>query len=248
MKPPNYDAYKRVIIDEGVKIIETAGRKPDEVIKFFKSHGIYIIHKCVQVQHALHAQKLGVDCISIDGFECGGHPGEADVGNWVLIPATAKKIKIPFIVSGGCATGSQLIAALALGAEGMNMGTRFICTQEAEVHENIKWTILNATENDTTLVMRTLKNTERVFKSSSAKKVKDIEKIKPGNIMAIRHIVQGENYRKSFQETGNPDSVWSCGQTIGLINDVPTCLELINSIIDEAKSVLERLQNYRSKL
>lgn len=170
LQPPNYKAYAQVIIDEKVKVVETAGRKPDEFILAFKENGIYVIHKCVQVKHALHAQKLGVDCISMDGFECGGHPGESDVGNWVLIPAAAKKLRIPFIVSGGCATGSQLIAALALGAEGINMGTRFICTQEAPVHTNIKLSIVNATENDTTLIMRSFKNTERVFQNPVAKK------------------------------------------------------------------------------
>jgi len=249
LQPPNYKAYAQVIIDEGVKVVETAGRKPDEFIQLFKKNGIYVIHKCVQVKHALHAQKLGVDCISMDGFECGGHPGEADVGNWVLLPAAAKKLKIPFIVSGGCATGSQLVAALAMGAEGMNMGTRFIATKEAPVHENIKQSIVNASENDTTLVMRSLRNTERVFKTPSAMKVREIEAAKPGKIMAIRHLVTGENYRKSFQETGNPDSVWSCGQSIGLIDSIPSVQELCDEIIADAQGIIRnRLLNCLAKL
>jgi len=249
LRPPNYKAYAEVIISEGVKVVETAGRKPDEFITLFKKAGIYVIHKCVQVKHALHAQKLGVDCISMDGFECGGHPGEADVGNWVLLPAAAKKLKIPFIVSGGCATGTQLAAALALGAEGMNMGTRFMATREAKIHSNIKESIVGASENDTTLVMRSLRNTERVFKTASAMKVREIEAEKPGNIMAIRHLVTGENYRKSFQETGNPDSVWSCGQTIGLIDDIPTVENLVNRIIWKAEETIKsRLNPLLAKL
>jgi len=249
LRPPNYKAYAEVIISEGVKVVETAGRKPDEFITLFKKAGIYVIHKCVQVKHALHAQKLGVDCISMDGFECGGHPGEADVGNWVLLPAAAKKLKIPFIVSGGCATGTQLAAALALGAEGMNMGTRFMATREAKIHSNIKESIVSAMENDTTLVMRSVRNTERVFKTPSAMKVREIEAEKPGNIMAIRHLVSGENYRKSFQETGDPNSVWSCGQTIGLIDDIPTVENLVNRIIWKAEETIKsRLNPLLAKL
>lgn len=254
LQPPDYKTYCRVIIEEGIKVVETAGRKPDAFIKAFKEHGIYVIHKCVQVKHALHAQKLGVDCISMDGFECGGHPGEADVGNWVLLPAAAKRLGIPFIVSGGCATGSQLVAALALGAEGMNMGTRFMATRDSSIHMNIKETMVNGTENDTTLVMRSLRNTERVFKTESAMKVREIESEKPGDIMAIRHLVTGRNYYKSFHETGNPNSVWSCGQSIGLIDDIPTVQNLVNRIIWTAEDIINnRLASYanhppRSKL
>jgi len=252
LRPPNYGAFADVIINEGVKVVETAGRKPDDFIKLFKDNGIYVIHKCVQVKHALHAQKLGVDCISMDGFECGGHPGEKDVGNWVLLPSAAKQLGIPFIVSGGCATGSQLLAALALGAEGMNMGTRFIATRESCVHNNIKEAIVNATENDTTLVMRSLKNTERVFLTPSAMKVREIESKKPGDIMAIRHLVTGQNYKKSFHETGDTDSVWSCGQSIGLVDDVPTVRNLVNRIVFEAENILNdrliSMANHRSKL
>eukprot|EP01084_Bolivina_argentea_P284232 487068_1 len=160
-KLPDYDGYAKVIIDEGVPVVETAGRNPEKWIKLFKANGLVCIHKCVAIRHALTAQRVGADIISMDGWECGGHPGEEVVGNWILLPAASKKLKIPFIASGGCANGQQLVAALALGAEGINMGTRFMATIEAEIHQKIKQALVDGDERSTTHIMRTLKNTER---------------------------------------------------------------------------------------
>ena len=177
----------------------TAGRNPEKVIKLFKEHNLIVIHKCVAIRHALTAQRLGADIISMDGFECGGHPGEEDVGNFVLLPVAAKRLKIPFVASGGCADGRQLAAALCLGAQGMNMGTRFMATKEAPIHDNIKQALVKGDENSTTLVLRTLKNTERVYKNPTASKVQELEKAHPGDLSKVLPYIKGENYRKSFQ-------------------------------------------------
>mmetsp|Transcript_80299 Transcript_80299/g.186471 ORF Transcript_80299/g.186471 Transcript_80299/m.186471 type:complete len:330 (+) Transcript_80299:54-1043(+) len=237
--PPDYDGIIQVCIEEGVKIVETAGRNPEAVIKKFKDAGIYVIHKCVAVRHALTAQKMGADMISMDGFDCGGHPGEEDVGNWVLLAQAAQELRIPYVASGGSATGNQLAAALAMGAEGINMGTRFMATKEAPVHQNIKEAMVKAKVTDTTHIFRTLKNTERVYKNETAMKVREIEEKKPGDFSAIGHLVKGENYRISFQETGDEkSSVWSCGQSIGLIKDIPTCEDLLNSMVAEAEDII----------
>eukprot|EP00467_Chlorarachnion_reptans_P024419 CAMPEP_0114507614 /NCGR_PEP_ID=MMETSP0109-20121206/12114_1 /TAXON_ID=29199 /ORGANISM="Chlorarachnion reptans, Strain CCCM449" /LENGTH=330 /DNA_ID=CAMNT_0001686399 /DNA_START=105 /DNA_END=1097 /DNA_ORIENTATION=- len=237
--PPNYESYAKVIVEEGVKIVETAGRNPKKFIKFFKQHGCYVIHKCVAIRHALTAQRLGADMISMDGFECGGHPGEDDIGNWVLLAQAKRKLKIPFIASGGCANGAQLAAALALGAEGLNMGTRFMATKEAPIHANIKKALVEGDEKSTTLVMRSVRNTERVFKNQAAFKVREIEEKKPGDFMAFRHLVRGENYRKSFQESGDvQSSVWSCGQSMALIDSIPSCKNLIKEIIQDAEDIV----------
>eukprot|EP00401_Gymnodinium_catenatum_P076663 CAMPEP_0117575272 /NCGR_PEP_ID=MMETSP0784-20121206/62110_1 /TAXON_ID=39447 /ORGANISM="" /LENGTH=333 /DNA_ID=CAMNT_0005374315 /DNA_START=88 /DNA_END=1089 /DNA_ORIENTATION=- len=237
--PPDYEGIIQVCIEEGIKIVETAGRNPEPVIKKFKDAGVFVIHKCVAVRHALTAQRMGADFISMDGFDCGGHPGEEDVGNWVLLAQAAQELKIPFVASGGCATGNQLAAALAMGAEGLNMGTRFMATQEAPIHQQIKEALVKAKVTDTTHVFRTLSNTERVYKNSAALKVREIEQENPGDFSAIAPLVKGENYRVSFQETGDADSsVWSCGQSIGLIKDIPTCKELLQRIVTEAEDII----------
>lgn len=236
---PDYDGIVKVCIEEGIKVMETAGRNPEAVIKSLKAGGIYVIHKCVAVRHAQTAARSGADMISMDGFDCGGHPGEEDIGNWVLLAQAARELKIPFVASGGSATGGQLAAALALGAEGLNMGTRFMVTKEAPIHQGIKEAIVKAKVTDTTHVMRTLKNTERVFKNQVVMEVRDIEQTHPGDFSKIGHLVKGENYRKSFQETGDPNSsVWSCGQSIGLIDDIPTCKDLIEGIMAEAEDII----------
>jgi len=191
--PPDYEGIIKVIIEEGVKVVETAGRNPEPVIKQLKSAGIIIIHKCVAIRHALTAQKIGADMISMDGFDCGGHPGEEDVGNWVLLAKAGKTLKIPFVASGGNATGSQLAAALAMGAEGLNMGTAFMATTEAPIHANIKNAIVKAKETDTTHIFRTMGNTERVFKNKAAMEVRGIEAKHPGEFDKIVHLVKGEN-------------------------------------------------------
>lgn len=236
---PDYDGILRVCVEEGVKVLETAGRNPEAIIKKARAAGIFVIHKCVAVRHAQTAAKVGADMISMDGFDCGGHPGEEDVGNWVLLAQAAKELKIPFVASGGGATGSQLAAALALGAEGLNMGTRFMATVEAPIKQEIKEAIVKAKVTDTTHVFRTLKNTERVFKNPVVQKVREIEAAHPGDFSKISHLVKGENYRVSFQETGDAStSVWSCGQSIGLIDDIPTCKDLMERIVAEAEDII----------
>lgn len=219
--------------------METAGRNPEKVIKKFKDAGIIVIHKCVAVRHALTAARVGADMISMDGFDCGGHPGEEDVGNWVLLAQAAQELKVPFVASGGNATGSQLAAALAMGAEGVNMGTRFMATKEAPIHDGIKKALVDAKVTDTTHIFRTLGNTERVFKNKAVMEVRDIESKHPGDFSKIAHLVKGDNYRVSFQETGDPlSSCWSCGQSIGLIKDIPTCKELCDSVVAEAEDII----------
>lgn len=229
------------IIDEKITVVETAGRSPEPVLKQLKAAGIIVMHKCTAIRHALSAARAGVDIISMDGFDCGGHPGEDDVGNWVLLPLAARRLGIPFVASGGCADGKQLAAALALGACGMNMGTRFMATKEAPIHDNIKQTLVKASEMDTTHIFRTLGNTERVYKNQQTQKVRAIEHEHPGQIKKIIHLVKGDLYRQSFQETGDADSsCWSCGQSIGLIEDIPTCKDLLNDIVSEAEEILKK--------
>mmetsp|Transcript_5798 Transcript_5798/g.6999 ORF Transcript_5798/g.6999 Transcript_5798/m.6999 type:complete len:329 (-) Transcript_5798:156-1142(-) len=241
LAPPDYGAYAQVVVDEGIKVVETAGHYKGvaEFVDMFKKHDIMIIHKCVAVRHALTAQRIGVDMISMDGFECAGHPGEMDVGNWVLLAKAARELDIPFLASGGCADGKQLAAALAMGAEGVNMGTRFMATVEAPIHDNIKQAIVDADENSTALVMRTMRNTERVYKNKAVEKVMEIEKEYPGEFDRIKHLITGQNYRKVFQETGDVDEgVWSAGVVMGLIDDVPTCENLLDSIVKEAHDII----------
>jgi nitronate monooxygenase len=238
-------AIVQTIIDCGVRVVETAGQNPGEVIKQCKAAGIPVIHKCTSIRHAITAQRQGADMISMDGFDCGGHPGEDDVGNWVLLAKAGQKLGIPFVASGGCATGSQLAAALALGACGMNMGTRFMATKEAPIHDGIKQGLVIADERSTTHVFRSLKNTERVFKNPTALEVQKLEAEHPGDFSKIAHLVAGVNYKKSFQETGDTtSSVWSCGQSLGLIEDVPTCRELIGSIVRDAEGILQKQASF----
>ena len=237
--PPNYDAYVDVILQERVPVVETAGRNPSKIIGRLKQAGVIVIHKCVNVKHALTAERLGVDIISMDGYECAGHPGDDDIPNLVLLPRAAEALRIPFIASGGIGNGAQLAAVLALGAEGINMGTRFMATREAPIKDGIKQALVDGTELSTTHVMRSLKNTERVYKNPTVEEVQRLEAASPGDINAIRHLVRGENYRKSFQETGDPStSVWSAGLVMGLIHDVPTVKELIDRIVVDAERII----------
>lgn len=245
--PPNYDAYVDVVVDENIPVIETAGHVNGlkKFVDRLKAEGRFIMHKCTAVRHAKSAQKLGVDMISMDGFECAGHPGESDIGNWVLLNQAKRELEIPFIASGGCATGSQLAASIALGAEGMNMGTRFMATREAPIHDNIKQAIVKAGVDSTRLVMRSMKNTERVYANKSAEEVMKLEKEFPGDFSKIKHLVSGQIYKRVFHETGNVDEgIWSAGIVMGLIDDVPTCQELIDSIVKEAVETIEgRIRN-----
>jgi len=246
---PDFEGIIQVCIEEGIKVMETAGRNPEKVIKQLKAAGIFVIHKCVAVRHAQAAARMGADMISMDGFDCGGHPGEEDVGNWVLLAQAAQELKVPFVASGGSATGTQLAAALAMGAEGVNMGTRFMATKEGPIHAGIKEAMVKAKVTDTTHIFRTLGNTERVYKNEMAQKVREIEYKNPGDFSAIGHLVKGELYRQSFQETGDAQSsVWSCGQSIGLIKDIPTCQELLDNIVAEAEDIIRNRLPRMAKL
>lgn len=236
--PPPYEAYLDVVIKSGVKALETAGNNPREFIAKAKAAGIRIIHKCTAVRHALSAERNGVDAISIDGFECAGHPGEDDVGGLVLIPAAARKVKIPMVASGGIADGRGLAAALVLGADGVNMGTRFCVTREAPIHDSIKQALIAADERQTNLILRTLRNTGRVLKNDVSNEVVGIEKQGGASYDDIRHLVAGARGRAAL-EAGDPQAglVWA-GQVVGLIDDLPTCAELIERMVDECRERL----------
>jgi NAD(P)H-dependent flavin oxidoreductase YrpB (nitropropane dioxygenase family) len=239
IKPPPYAEYMDAIIESGIKIVETAGNNPRDFIAKLKQYGIKVIHKCTAVRHALSAERHGVDIVSIDGFECAGHPGEDDVTNLILIPAAVQALKIPVIASGGIADGRGMAAALVLGAQGINMGTRFMCTKEAPVHDNIKQALVNATERDTNLVFRTLHNTARLFKNAISNEVIAMEK-KGATFEEIRHLVAGARGKVALREGNVDDGVVTAGMVIGLIHDIPTCAELIDRIVRECR---ERLRS-----
>ena len=235
--PPPYAEYRRVIIESGIKIVETAGYKPQEHVDDFKQHGIKIIHKCTAVRHALSAERMGVDAISIDGFECAGHPGEDDIPGLILIPAAADKVKIPMLASGGFGDARGLVAALALGADGINMGTRFCATREAPIHDAIKQQMVANDERSTELIFRTLHNTARVAKNAISQQVVALEK-QGAKFEDVRDLVAGSRGRKVY-ENGDPDfGVWSAGMIQGLIHDVPTVKELVDRIVGEAESII----------
>ncbi|WP_420473621.1 NAD(P)H-dependent flavin oxidoreductase [Noviherbaspirillum sp. ST9] len=240
VKPPPYAEYVETIIESGIKVVETAGNSPKDFIARFKENGIRIVHKCTSVRHALSAERNGVDIISIDGFECAGHPGEDDVGGLVLIPIAARKLKIPVIASGGIGDGWGLAGALALGAEGVNMGTRFCAVKEAPLHDNIKQALVRASERDTNLIFRTLHNTGRVLKTSISDEVVSMER-RPGGCTfeEIRPLVSGQRGRAAL-ETGDMDAglVWA-GEVVGLIDDIPTCAELIERMVSECRTRLQ---------
>ena len=239
LTPPDYPGLIKSIVDGGVKIVETAGRNPAEHLPALKEAGIKVIHKCTSVRHSLKAQSIGCDAVSVDGFECGGHPGEDDIPNMILLPRAAEELKIPFVASGGIGNGQQLVAALALGADGINMGTRFIATKEAPVHQNVKDAILDASELDTKLIMRSLKNTERVLSNVAVDRILQKEKDLGDNIKIqdIMDEVAGV-YPKVMQEGTMESGAWSCGMVAGLINDIPTCEELINQIMSDAMEII----------
>lgn len=241
--PPDYEAYARVIIEEGIKIVETAGNNPKKWVTMFKNAGLISIHKCVAIRHALSAQRMGVDIISMDGFECAGHPGEDDIGGIVLLAKAAKKLTTPFIASGGIADGKQLTACLALGAEGVNMGTRFCVTKECPWPESFKQRLVQADERDTVLMFRALKNTSRVFRNKVAKEVEaiSIEKGKDLDFMDVMHLVNGARGRKAEEEGDADGGVWTAGQCIGLIEDIPSCKEVMDTFIGEAVATLGKI-------
>jgi nitronate monooxygenase len=236
---PDYPGYIQAIIEGGVKIVETAGNNPAKWLPVLKENGIKVVHKCTAVRHALKAESIGCDAVSVDGFECGGHPGEDDVPNMILLPRAAEELKIPFLASGGMADARSLVAALAMGADGMNMGTRFIATKEAPVHENVKQAIVAASELDTRLVMRPLRNTERVLNNAGVEKLLAKEKALGANIKFEDIIEEVAGVYPRIMLNGEMDAgAWSCGMVAGLIHDIPTCQELLDRIMAEATELI----------
>ena len=236
---PDYPGYIQAIIDGGVKVVETAGNNPQKWLPALHDAGIKVIHKCTSVRHALKAETIGCDAVSVDGFECGGHPGEDDIPNFILLPRAAESLKIPFVASGGMADGRSLVAALALGAEGINMGTRFIATQEAPVHEKVKQAIVAASELDTRLVMRPLRNTERVLRNAAVDRLLEKER-SLGENLKFEDIIDevAGVYPRIMQDGDMEAGAWSCGMVAGLIHDIPTVKDLIDRIMREAEGII----------
>jgi NAD(P)H-dependent flavin oxidoreductase YrpB (nitropropane dioxygenase family) len=242
---PDYPAYVKAIIKGGVKVVETAGRNPIQVLPYLKDAGIKVIHKCTSVRHALKAQDIGCDAVSVDGFECGGHPGEDDIPNMILLPRAADELDIPFVSSGGQADARSLVASIAMGADGMNMGTRFMCTTEAPIHQRVKDAIVAASELDTRLIMRPLRNTERVLNNKAVERVLAIEKERGSDIKFedILEDVAGV-YPKVMLDGDMDIGAWSCGMVAGLIHDIPSCKELIDRIMAEAEEIIQSRLKY----
>jgi nitronate monooxygenase len=239
IKPPPYAEYRQAIIESGIKAVETAGYKPQEHIDSFRAAGVKVIHKCTSVRHALSAERMGADAISIDGFECAGHPGEDDITGLVLIPLAANVVKVPMLASGGFGDGRGLMAALALGADGINMGTRFVATREAPIHENIKQAMVKATERDTVLIFRSYKNTARVAKNAISTQVLKLE-AEGRPFEDVAHLVKGARGLEGLMN-GDPDhGVWTAGLVQGLIQDIPSVAELIDRIMAEAHEIYDK--------
>lgn len=237
INPVPYDEYVEVAVEEGITVIETAGANPEPFMPLFKEHGVKVVHKCTAVRHALKAERVGVDAVSIDGFECAGHPGEDDIPGLILLPAAADKLSIPFIASGGFGDGRGMAAALALGADGINMGSRFLATQEAPVHDNVKQAIVEGSELDTILNFRPLRNTVRVRKNAVSSEAVEILD-KGGEFKDVQHLVAGARGRKVFEDGDIEAGQWTVGMVQGLITDVPTCDELITRIIRDAEQII----------
>lgn len=237
INPVPYDEYVKVAVEEGITIIETAGANPEPYMPLFKEYGVKVIHKCTAVRHALKAERVGVDALSIDGFECAGHPGEDDIPGLILLPAAADKLSIPFIASGGFGDGRGLAAALALGADGINMGTRFMATQEAPIHNDVKQAIVDGTELDTILNFRSLRNTVRVRKNSVSTEAVEILN-QGGKFEDVQHLVAGARGRKVFEDGDIEAGQWTVGMVQGLINDIPTAEELVSRIVADAEEII----------
>jgi nitronate monooxygenase len=236
--PVPYDEYRQVIIESGIKVVETAGNNPQPHLPAFKAAGIKVIHKCVTARHAVKAESIGIDCVSIDGFECAGHPGEDDIGGLVLFPVTTARLKIPVIASGGIADARGLVAALALGCEGANMGTRFMATKEAPIHQKVKEALVANDERATDMIFRTMHNSSRVARNKISQEVVAIERRGGAKFEDVRELVAGTRGGKVY-DTGDTDfGIWSAGQTQGLIHDIPTCKELIDHIMSEAQAII----------
>jgi NAD(P)H-dependent flavin oxidoreductase YrpB (nitropropane dioxygenase family) len=240
LNPPPYVEYRQAMIEAGVKFVETAGNNPQDHLPAFKENGVKVIHKCTSVRHAIKAEAIGVDCVSIDGFECAGHPGEDDVPGLILIPCTADQISIPMIASGGFGDARGLVAALALGADGINMGTRFMCTQESCIHDNIKQQIVQNSERDTKLILRTLRNSARVVKNVVSSGVVEIEDKGGATIDDLRHLVAGKRGKHVYDEGDPVAGIWTAGQVQGLIHDVPTVKELVERIVRESNDIIRQ--------
>ena len=238
---PPYNEYIAAIIDGGVKIVETAGRSPEAYMPAMKAADIKVIHKCTSVRHSLKAERIGCDAVSVDGFECGGHPGEDDIPNMILLPRAAEELSIPFVASGGIGNAKQLVAALALGADGINMVPRCMATKEAPIHQNVKDALIEASELDTRLIMRPLRNTERVLKNAAVERVIEKEK-QMGSDLKIDDIIDevAGIYPKIMQDGAMDAGAWSCGMVAGLIHDIPTCHQLIDGIMLEANDIIHR--------
>jgi NAD(P)H-dependent flavin oxidoreductase YrpB (nitropropane dioxygenase family) len=243
IKPVPYEEYAQAIAGSGIKIVETAGRNPEPFLPLFKQAGIKVVHKCTSIRHALKAEAIGCDMVSVDGFECAGHPGEDDVTNLILLPLAARRLKIPYLASGGLGDGRGLAAALSMGADGINMGTRFMVTKEAPIHENVKQRMVEASELDTSLIYRSLRNTARVFKNSIAKQVVEIESLSgETKFEDIQPLVAGVKGRALFEDGDLDSGIWSAGMIVGLIDDIPSCEDLISRMVEEAESIIrERL-------
>jgi len=239
---PPYEEFMRAIIEGGVRIVETAGRSLEAFIPTLKSFGVKVIHKCTSVRHSLKAERIGCDAVSVDGFECAGHPGEDDIPGLILLARAAEELKVPYVASGGMGNARSLVAALALGADGINMGTRFMATVEAPIHPNVKQTLVDSDELSTRLIMRTLRNTERVLTNDAVEKVRELEKQKgPAlTIEDIRPFVAGTQNRKVLQEGEMDAGAWSCGMVAGLIHDIPTCKDLLDRIVSEAEDIVRK--------
>ncbi len=241
LSAPDYPGYVKAIVDGGVKIVETAGNNPQKWLPGLHEAGVKVIHKCTSVRHSLKAEAIGCDAVSVDGFECGGHPGEDDIPNFILLPRAAEELKIPFVASGGMADGRSLVAALALGAEGMNMGTRFIATKEAPVHDNVKQAIVAASELDTRLVMRPLRNTERVLRNAAVDVLLNKERELGANLKFEDIIEQVAGVYPKIMLEGTMDAgAWSCGMVAGLVHDIPSCKQLIERIMAEAEAIIHQ--------
>ena len=240
INPVPYDEYRQVIVESGCKVVETAGNNPQPHLPAFKAAGIKVIHKCVTARHAVKAESIGVDCVSIDGFECAGHPGEEDIGGLILFPVTTERLKIPVIASGGMADARGLVAALALGCEGANMGTRFMATKEAPIHQKVKEALVANDERATDMIFRTMHNSSRVARNAISQKVVEIERKGGAKFEDVRELVAGTRGGVVY-DTGDTDyGIWSAGQTQGLIHDIPTCKELMDRIISEAGDIIRK--------
>ena len=238
---PDYPGYIEAIIAGNVRIVETAGRSPEQYMPLMKEAGIKVIHKCTSVRHSLKAERIGCDAVSVDGFECGGHPGEDDIPNMILLPRAAEELSSPVVASGGIGNAQQLVAALALGADGVNMGTRFIATKEAPVHQNVKEALVGASELDTTLIMRPLRNTERVLKNDAVTRIQEKEKELGENIQINDIMDEVAGVYPKIMSDGDMDAgAWSCGMVAGLIHDIPSCDELVGGMVKEAEEIIAK--------